>query len=160
MAGWTVVAVLVLTSLSCQAAMGAFNPAGEPAATPTSTLLATQEESLPTSDMPSPTPGETATASPPGTVVNVTGVVQEIRIENNVHIIVINGVEYRVPPEILVIILQHLRVGVPIVFVGRVDVSGVIIIINVFKIDNVIIVINPPEKKHNGDDDEDEDEDD
>ena len=160
MAGWILVVILGLTSLSCRAAMGSPGPGVTPTVVETSSLA---DEVTPTSSLtdegtPGSTPAETPTPVPPGTVVNVTGVVQEIRVENNITIIVVNGVEFRVPPEILVIIIQHLHVGTPIVFVGRADVTGVIIIINVIKIDNVTIVINPPEK--HGGEDEDEDEDD
>src|SRR6266540_4019122 len=145
-----VLVIFILTSLSCRAGLKPDVPSVTPTSTPSIFKTAL------------PTPGKTATATapahatlpPPGTKINVAGEVQEVHLEKDVNWIIVDGVKYQVPAEILVIILQHLHIGAPIVFIAEVNVSGVLIIINVIKINNVVIIIHP--KNHEGGD-EDED---
>jgi hypothetical protein len=150
--GWIVVVASLLTSLSCRAAMSP----SDPTRIPTKRSFTTQTSVLPLDETASPTLSVTATPPPPGTVINVTGVVQEIHIEENLNIIVVDGVRYQVPAQIMVVILQRLHHGAVIEFTGKVDEMGVIIIINVVKIDHIVIVINP-HGQEGDDDDEDED---
>jgi hypothetical protein len=86
------------------------------------------------------------TPPPPSQIVTVQGVVQEIHITSSGNIIVVNNIQYHVPQAVLVVIMNNLRVGVPIVFTSGVDASGVIIIVNVIKINNVTIIVNPQHK--------------
>jgi hypothetical protein len=105
-----------------------------------------------------PTPRPTATRLPAGATVDVAGVVQRISIVNNFTTIVVNDVTYVLPPNLVVILGERLRIDAPIVFVGRVNATGQIIIINVVEINNQRIIINPP--GNGGDDDDDDDDDD
>lgn len=161
--------ILPMLSLSCMAA----SRLGEPRDSLTQTAAPTEEITITWSDPPNeltqtaqpeatvgtpPAPSPAAMTPLPGKVVTVQGVVQEIHITNNSNIIVVNNIQYHVPPAVLVVIMNNLRVGVPIVFTSGVDASGVIIIVNVIKINNVTIIVNPQHKGGGeGDDDQGDD---
>ena len=124
-----------------------------PAATSTVAPAAT----TPPTAAPPPLP--TATPLSPGTVININGVIEHISITNNVTIIVVNQIAYVLPHNFVLLLGKRLRIGVPIVFDGKVDTAGQIIIINVVQINNQVIIIDPP-RHHHGDDDDQGDEDD
>ena len=107
---------------------------------------------------PTPMPPPTATPLAPGTVVNITGVIEQISITNNVTIIVVNQITYVLPHNVVLLLGKRLRIGVPIVFDGQVDTAGQIIIINVVQINNQVIVINPA--RHHDEDENDQGDDD
>jgi hypothetical protein len=98
----------------------------------------------------------TATPLPPGTVVNINGVIEQINVTNNTTTIVMNSITYLLPRNVVVVLGKRLHTGVPIVFVGQADVSGQIVVINVTQIDNHVISVNPP-RKHKDREDEDDD---
>jgi hypothetical protein len=136
-------AVLLARTISVEALMATSTVAPTPTTAPTST--------------PSPIPPPTATPLPPGTVVNINGVIENISITNNITIIVVNQITYVLPHNFVLLLGERLRIGVPIVFDGRVDTVGQIIIINVVQINNQVIVINPPRHHDEGEDDQGED---
>jgi len=103
---------------------------------------------------PTPMPPPTATPLPPGTVVNINGVIENISITNNVTIVIVNSVTYVLPRNFVLLLGKRLRIGVPIIFVGQADTAGQIIIINVVQINNQVIVINPPRHDHEDDEDD------
>ena len=103
---------------------------------------------------PTPMPPPTATPLPPGTVVNINGVIENISITNNVTIVIVNSVTYVLPRNFVLLLGKRLRIGVPIIFVGQADTAGQIIIINVVQINNQVIVINPPRHDHEDDKDD------
>jgi hypothetical protein len=104
-----------------------------------------------------PTAAPTSTPLPQGAVVTINGTIQEVNITNNLTTIVVNNITYVVPHNVVVILGKQLRIGVPIIFVGQVDASGQIIIINVTHMNNRVIVINPPRREHDDEDDQGED---
>jgi hypothetical protein len=135
-------------------------------ALPTSTLPIATTPTTPTSTptitpAPTSTPAPIPTATPPpaGTIVNITGVIQQITIINNISTIVVNDITYVLPPNLVLILGERLRIGAPIVFVGEWNSIGQIIIINVVEIDHQPIVINPPRSNDDNDDDDDDDDD-
>jgi hypothetical protein len=126
-----------------------------PTSTPTPILTATPAPSS------TPTPIPTATPPPPaGTNIDVTGVIQQITIINNITIIVVNDISYVLPPNLVIIVGERLRIGAPIVFVGEWNAVGKIIIINIVEIDGQPIVITPPKPSDDDDDGDDDDDDD
>ena len=91
-----------------------------------------------------PTAIPTATPLPPGTVVNINGVIEQVNVTNNVTTIVVSAITYILPHNVVAIVGNQLRIGAPIIFVGQVDVGGQIIVINVTHINNRVIVIKAP----------------
>lgn len=129
---------------------------------------AVRAQTITANALPQPTPAgasptvapsalPTSTPLPQGTVVTINGVIQQVNITNNSTTIVVNNISYVVPTNVVVILGKHLRIGVPVVFVGRVDVGGQITIVNVTHIDNNVIVINPPGHEHENEDDQGDD---
>jgi len=106
-----------------------------------------------------PTVAPTATPLPPGTVVNINGVIEQINITNNTTTMVVNSITYILPRNVVILLGKRLHVGKPIVFVGQVDVNGHIVVVNVKQIDNHLIIVNPPHqhKDHEDEDDEGDD---
>jgi len=99
-----------------------------------------------------PFPVPTATPLPPGSVVNITGVIENITITNNVTTVVVQSVTYVLPHNFVVLLGKRLRIGVPIMFVGQMDTAGQIIISNVVQINNQVVIINRPRHQDENDD--------
>jgi hypothetical protein len=108
-----------------------------PGSTATATVAATVTPA-PTSTAVPPT----ATAVPAGTTIEIVGVIQQVVINNNQTIIIIDNRQYILSPAILAVIKPRLVVGVPINFVARYDPGNLLVIINVTKINNQVIMVN------------------
>jgi len=156
---FAVVAIMVIGSLLLSACGRVVQGAVPDTAVPSMASTALIPGIAPT-NTPSPMPPPTATPLPPGTVVNINGVIEHISINNNITIIVVNQITYVLPHNFVLLLGKRLRIGVPIVFDGKVDTAGQIIIINVVQINNQVIVINPPRHHSEDDDHEGGDEDD
>lgn len=154
-ASWVVIATLLLASLACEFGQRPADPTPTPTQTAflTETLATALASSTPTPQaaIPSPQPS----LAPTGVVFDCSGDVQEIHLDKKINIIIIKGKKFQVSRQILAVILPRLHVGAHIQCTAKVDITGIIVIVNVVKIDNIVIVINPP--KHKGDDEEDED---
>ncbi len=111
---------------------------------------------------PTSTPSLTATPTPAATAglvvvgpIVIDGIIQNIIINNNVTVIVINNIQYVLPPEIVVRYGPSLKIGLKIKLDGKRSADGNVIIINVIAINNVVVapvvVVGGDDEEHGKD---------
>lgn len=119
-------------------------PAPVPTVTPVPT--STSAPAVTATPVPTPTPAPAATAAPQPTAtpappstpapVETEGVVQNVVVNNNVTIVVINNVQYVLPPDYVKQLGPSLKIGIVLKLKGNRRGDGSVIVVNVTVVNN------------------------